>query len=158
MWLFIHGSRYFCKGNFHVQCLSLRFSKNLKFYSFFCVWVGRGICSCVCMHVCEYVHMCMQARGQFWVSFFRNAVHWDMVCHWPGACQDGHAAWPPSPRASLSLLPQHWDYSLSGSSVWVLGIYLSLMLTRKHFANYHCSPAILIISNNYFFVSLSLLL
>lgn len=158
MGLFIHGSRYFCKGSFHVQCLSLRFSKNLKFYSFICVRVNRGICSCVCTHVCEYVHMCMQARGQFWVSFFRNAVHWDTVCHWPGACQDGHAAWPPSPRASLFLLPRNWDYSLNGSFVWVLGIYLSLMFARKHFANYHFSPAILLISNNYFFVSLSLLL
>lgn len=120
---------------------------------------------CVCVGVYVHVYMCtygqtsMQARGQWWVPFLRNAVHWDMVL----------LAWNLSRRTGcLATHPRESSLCLTSAEVLSIGQHILLfcvgtgnlprvlMLSRKHFSSYDFSLALPILCNNYFFVSFHL--
>lgn len=68
---------------------------------FVCLCVCFFVCGpCLCVHICVKVYM--DARGQFWISFFRNVTNCILRHYFSLACNllYGQAAWLQSQKSA----------------------------------------------------------
>lgn len=104
-----------------------------------CQIVGKHGCTCIhvlCsrnwLHIFIYgwalcINICVEARGELWLSFFRSLICWATVSHWPGT---GH--WAPAIHvpASLALGLQGCSITLSSFTGSCNGTQLLVLTTQ----------------------------
>lgn len=113
-----------------------------------CVYIFRCVSICVCVYICVHVGvLCVEIRGQLWVSFFRcpPSCFRDWVFHWAAAhWQD---RWPDNEFWGSTCLPfpdlgfQAYATIPSFLTCVLQTEFLSLCFQRMHFASWAVSLA-----------------